>query len=428
MKQNGSKAWTVMILSADAELRGNFNDVASKHGFSIQLEMAVHAGGATGRHLERIRRFRPDLLLLDFDDDPEGGCRLAARIVEATPSTCIVGASWSESREVLVAAMRAGVSELVQKPASRPQLEESLTRIQRRLGGREATEVEEGRTFAFFGAKGGAGTTTVASNFAIHLHAQTGKRTLLVDLDLELGEVAIFLGVEPSYSVVDLLKSLHRLDEDLLETYLQSHDSGIEVLAAPYRPREARGVSTEQIREMLEYLAQQFPFVVVDVSNTLSDAAIGAFEASDELMVVSQVDVPSVRNIQRCRSIFETVSGQAKELHLVLNRYGGRGEISVEDIEEAIGSEVFWTLSSDYDSVVYSINTGRPLVMNVPSPCSQEIEGLVSRVLGTDGPAATDSAGLISRAVGRLMPRRGSSASRPAGEVTSRLAAGREAR
>lgn len=427
MESDTNKTWTAMILSADTELRGIFNETASRHGFSIQLEMSTRPDGATGRHLDRIRRFRPDLLLLDFDDDPEAGCRLATRIVEAVPSSCIVGASWSESREVLVATMRAGVSELVQKPVSRSDLEETLTRIRRRLGGREVTD-EEGRIFAFFGPKGGAGSTTVASNFAIHLHARTGKRTLLVDLDLELGEVAIFLGVEPDYSVVDLIKSLHRLDEELLDTFLQVHDSGIEVLAAPYRPREARGVSAEHVREMLEYLTQHFPFLVVDVSNTLSDAAMGAFEAADEIMVVSQVDVPSVRNIQRCRSLFDSLPGASHELHLILNRYGGKGEISVTDIEEALGSEVFWTLSSDYDSVVYSINTGRPLVMNVPSPCSREIEGLVAKTIGMDTEEEkADSEGLLSRAVGRLMPRRGANHSRSR-RVAERLTAGEGAR
>lgn len=427
METNGNKAWSAMILTTDPELRAAANESASRHGFGIQLEMSVHPANATERHLDRIRRFRPALLVLDFDDDPEAGCRLASRIIEAAPSACIVAASWSESRDVLAAAMRAGVSELVQKPVSESHLDETFARIRRRLGGRDAVD-EEGRIFAFFGPKGGAGSTTVASNFAIHLHALTAKRTLLVDLDLELGEVAIFLGLEPSYSVVDLLKSLHRLDEELLDTYLQTHDSGIEVLAAPYRPREARGVSAEHVREMLEYLSHQFPYIVVDVSNTLSDAAIGAFEAADEIMVVSQVDVPSVRNVERCRSIFEAMSGGPQKLHLVLNRYGGKGEISVEDVEEALGSEVFWTLSSDYDSVVYSINTGRPLVMNVPSPCSREIEGLVAKSLGMEGSEARDSEGLLSRAVGRLIPRRGASDTKKVSKSVARLAAGKESR
>lgn len=396
-----------MILSPDAEMRNTVNDAASRHGFDIQLEVSVHPSAVTEGHLDRIRRFRPDLLVIDFDDDVEAGCRLAARVGESLPSTSVVAASWSESREALVAAMRAGVTELLQKPVSRSTLDETLTRLRRRLGGREEEIDEDGRVVVFFGPKGGAGSTTVATNFAIHLHELTGQRTLLVDLDLELGEVAIFLGLEPRYSVVDLLKSMHRLDEELLDTYLTPHDSGLQVLAAPYEPRQARDVTIDHVREMIEYLGHRFPNVVVDVSNALGDAAIGAFEAADEIMVVSQVDVPSVRNIQRCRPVFDALPGGPRELRLVLNRFEGKGEISVRDLEEALGTDVFWTLSSDYDSVVYSINTGRPMALAVPSPCSREIRGLAERTLGWSEDEAKDSEGILSRTMGRLLPRRG---------------------
>lgn len=401
MGANGNKSLSTMILSADPELRGTVHDVASQEGFAVQLEINTRPSNVTESQLDRISQYRPAVLIIDFDDDLEAGCRVAARVVEMAPSIRIVAASWSESRESLVAAMRAGVAELLQKPVSRPHFEESLARIRRRLGDGDDGGKEEGRVIAFFGPKGGAGSTTVASNFAIHLHQLTGRETLLVDLDLELGEIAIFLGLDPRYSVVDLLQNLHRLDAELLDTFLETHDSGIAVLAAPYRPREGREVSAAHVREMLEYLSEHFPYVVVDISNSLSDASIGALEAAREIMVVTQVDIPSIRNIQRCRELFDSLPAEARDLRLILNRYGGKEKIARDDLEEALGTSVFWTLSSDYDSVVSSINTGRPLGEN-GSPCSREIRGLVAKTIGVEENAASRRGGLLSRAIGRL--------------------------
>ncbi|MBW3660039.1 MAG: hypothetical protein KY397_00195 [Gemmatimonadetes bacterium] len=136
MAEAEAESWTAMILSADGELQAIVNEVASRQGFNIQYEMSIRPGTATERHLDGIRRFRPDLVVIDFDEDSAAGCRLATRIVESASPGSVLATSW-RSREVQAAATRAGVYDLLQKPVSRLRLEETLTGIRRRLTRRE---------------------------------------------------------------------------------------------------------------------------------------------------------------------------------------------------------------------------------------------------------------------------------------------------
>jgi pilus assembly protein CpaE len=228
---------------------------------------------------------------------------------------------------------------------------------------------------------------------------------VLVDLDLELGEIALLLGTEPQFSVADLAQNLHRLDDGLLATFVQRHDSGIDLLAAPWQPREGDRISPEQVRSLLGFLRGRYDWVIVDTSNSLSLRTVAAFEAADDIFLVAQVDVPSLRNLQRCREMFDYLRGGGRAVRLVVNRFTPRGEIKLKDVTEALGMEVYWVLPNDYHSVAYSINTGKPLAMNAPSALGTEIEGLMAKFVGIAAPRK-QRRGLVSRMASRLSPNR----------------------
>lgn len=397
-----------VVISSDGELRSMVAASASRHGLGVKVEIGVPVRAVTPAHLQQIRLCDPELIVVDFDRDSEAGTTLARHLVEEHPEARIVAVAREPSRETLVSVIRAGASEFLEKPVDQEELDDALERLRRRMKGSGARP--PGRVLAFFSPKGGAGSTTVATNLAIRLRELTGATVLLADLDLELGEVAIFLGLEPRYSVVDLARNQHRLDDGLLDTMLERHDSGVEILAAPYRPRTGDEVTREQVRGILGLMRERYDWIVVDASSGLGPHAVGALEEADEIFVVVQVDVPSLRNIQRCREMFREL-GKDDVVRVVVNRYQPRGAIGLKDVEESLQREVYWTLSNDYDSVVYSINTGRPLVMNVPCACSREIDGLVGKIAGISlGPA--EEPGILERILGRFRDRR--SVPRPA--------------
>ena len=141
----------------------------------------------------------------------------------------------------------------------------------------DGPQQQPGKLFAIFSPKGGSGSTTVATNLAIHLHRLTGKRTLLVDLDLELGEIALQLGVEPRFSFIDMVRNFHRMDAELLASYIENHESGVHLLSAPYHPDRSEVVTGDQISRILQFLKRNYDYVIVDTSKLFSPATLATF-------------------------------------------------------------------------------------------------------------------------------------------------------
>jgi pilus assembly protein CpaE len=206
-----------------------------------------------------------------------------------------------------------------------------------------------------------------------------------VDLDLELGETALLLGVEPRFSFVDLVRNFHRVDAGLLASYIERHDSGVELLSAPFHPAKAETVTGDQIRQILHFLKQHYDWVVVDTSKSFTPPTLATFEQADTVFLVTNVDLPSLRNITRCLPLLERM-GQVKEddwLRIVVNRYQASDPITLKEIEKTLGIPVYWTLANDYESVMNSINSGKPVVLLDKSAFARDMKAFVTDVSGT---------------------------------------------
>ena len=241
----------------------------------------------------------------------------------------------------------------------------------------------------------------MATNLAVVLRQLTGKKTLLVDLDLELGETALMLGMRPRFNFVDLVQNFHRMDADLLASFIERHDSGVDLLSAPYHPEKAEMVSGDLIRRILLFLRQHYDYVVVDTSKSFSQATLATFEQADQVFLVTTADLPSLRNIQRGLPMMRRVLVRGEDqLRLVINRFDPKDQISVKDIERSLGLKVFWKLSNDYEAVLGSLNTGKPIVMNGTSSYSKDLKSLGVTLAGTG--AETERRGRIFGALSRL--------------------------
>jgi pilus assembly protein CpaE len=175
-----------------------------------------------------------------------------------------------------------------------------------RRGGRGRRSVG-GRTYCVFSGKGGSGSTTFAVNLAVEVHRLTRKKTLLIDLDLELGETALLLGMEPKFSIVDLIRNFHRVDAGLLASYIERSKSGVELLSAPLQPVDFESVDGERVTQILQFLKGHYDYIVIDAPKTLNTVTLSAFEASDELFLVTTPDLPSIRNVSRCLPLLGNV-------------------------------------------------------------------------------------------------------------------------
>jgi pilus assembly protein CpaE len=228
----------------------------------------------------------------------------------------------------------------------------AATRVAQKL--RKPTEQQRtsGKILAFFSPKGGGGSTTLATNLAIVVHRTTHKRTLLVDLDLEMGESALVLGVQPRFNFVDFVENFRRMDAGLLASYIERHESGVHLLSAPFQPEKAETVTADQIRRILGFLRQHYDYIIVDTPRSFA-------------------------------LLKRVLTGGPDQVRLVLNRYDPNDSISPSDVERSLGLKVFWKVSNDYEAVMGSVNSGKPIVLNGgKSSYTSDVKGLAAAVTG----------------------------------------------
>ena len=389
------------VISTDSDVRVLLRQVIDAEsevsGLQIGLEIPVPFTEIDDARLEQLRQLSPEVIFLDLDDDPVMGLKFAQFLGEGVPGRKIIAVGPTLTPEQLLQAMQAGISEYLQKPLSEDNVQEALDRLSRKLGKKvEDRKRDPAKLLAFFSPKGGTGSTCVATNVAVALHLLTRKKVLLVDLDLELGETALLLGVEPRFSFVDLVRNFHRVDAGLLASYIERHDSGVELLSAPFHPAKAETVTGDQIRQILHFLKNHYDYIIVDTSKSFSPPTLATFEQADQVYLITNVDLPSLRNITRCLPLLERMGAVKGDewLRLVVNRFQSSDPITLKEIEKTLGLSVYWTLGNDFESVMNSINAGKPIVMTDKSAFSRDLKSLVSTMTGIT-PEHADGNGLF---------------------------------
>jgi pilus assembly protein CpaE len=364
-----------------------------------------------GEALELLHKRDPELVLADFDGDPVASLRYIRLLSDARPSRVFLGTGPELPPQLLMDAMRAGVSEYLPQPVDPRDLEDALRRMARKLGrGPSGGVPGGGRIVAFTGAKGGTGVTTTAVNAAVHAHTVAGRRTLLLDLDLESGSAGVLTSVAPRYSVLDLLDNLHRLDDSLLESLVTEHASGLHVLPSPLDPSDSRDVKPDQLRTVLRLLKHHYQLIVVDLARPLSDVGREVLDHVDELYLVLNSDLPSLRNAKRILPHLQrTLEGRDAALKVVLNRVQADGEITDRDVRTALRVPVAFSLRQDDVHVLRSVNIGKPVVLNgARSRYGQDVKGLGLAIARAISPgAAVTTEGFMSRLAVSLGGRKG---------------------
>ncbi len=368
----------------------------------LVLEFPVGFNAFDEGQVEHLRKQAPDIVIVDLQDDPDLGIKFV-QFLNDTSSFRVIAAGPTLEPQMLLAAMRAGIGDYLPKPLTHEALSEALERVSTQLGRLTERARKPGRIFTFFSSKGGSGSTTVAANAAIVLHRLTGKRTLLVDLDLELGEVALVMGIQPRFNFVDLVQNFHRMDSGLLASYIEQHESGVHLLSAPFHPERAEVVSPEQIRKILQFLRQHYDYLVVDTPKSFSAMTFACIDQSDQVFVVANLDLPSLRNIQRALPMLKRALPRGEEqIRLVVNRFKEDLDISLGDVERTLGLKVYATLSNDFEAVIDSINRGKPVVLNGKSPYSQDIKSMVAQITGLRPQDERGGKGVMGRVMGRF--------------------------
>jgi pilus assembly protein CpaE len=234
----------------------------------------------------------------------------------------------------------------------------------------------------FLGAKGGAGTTTVSVNTAAEIARLSKKPTIIVDLKPCLGEVALFLGVRPRFTVLDALESLHRLDKDFLRELVSKHKSGLDILAGSDqfdRPNAQDAAATE---ELLRVLGRTYDHIIIDAGNMLNGWVMATLYTADTVFLITNPDVPSIRNAQRLVDRARQLGAGTERVKVLLNRSSDQNLIAPKQIETALGYGIFQSFSSDYRTVSTALNSGVPLALANHSELASQFNSFTRQLLG----------------------------------------------
>jgi pilus assembly protein CpaE len=377
----------LMLATADTDFEQRVR-AAFKGRFEGQLRYWREGmlGDEPSRMIEELGHRGAEVVALGPGFTPDAALQLARAIDHDRPdiSTVIVA---EPSTELLQSALHAGARDVIAPDTPSNELREAFERVldaasARRIAfdGAEEEAIDKTRVILTLCPKGGAGKTTMATNLALGLARIAPGDVVIVDLDLQFGDVASALGIAPEATFTDATRSLDKLDATTLKANLAAHSSGLYVLCAPLTPTESDDVTIEQIDKVLNLLIESFRYVVIDTASGLDEHTLAAIEFATDLILVSATDIPSIRSTQKEIEALRVIGKPDHRWHFVLNRADARTGLTIAAIETAVGINVDVAIPSSR-AVPVSLNRGMPVIESDPrAPVSLAMAQLVRRI------------------------------------------------
>ena len=339
-----------------------------------------------GELFANLNQERPEVLILGPDVPVEDALRIATVFDVQLPELSVILVGDADPDFVLLA-MRAGIRDILSPSAEPAQIRVLLERACQSFASRnrspgsavKSPEAPRGLVIGVFSPKGGVGKTTIATNIAIGLGKVAPMSVVIVDLDLQFGDVASGLYLNPEHTVTDAVSSSASRDSLVLKAFLTVHPASIYALCAPRHPEEADDITPHQITRLLEQLAEQFQYVIVDTAPGLPEIGLAALEQCTDVVWVTTMDVPSIRGLRAGLGILRRLDLLPETRHVVLNMADSKSGLSVQDVEATIGAPVDVSIPRS-KAVAFSTNRGIPVLQDGRrDPAVKGLKQLVAR-------------------------------------------------
>jgi pilus assembly protein CpaE len=338
-----------------------------------------------------IMQTQPDIALVSLDADSAKGLALVAKITSELPQCSVLVVSSSQEGSLILQAMRNGAKEFLGFPLRLEDFLSALDRIrQTHGGGRDSDgQVRSSMVLTVAGVGGGVGCTSLAINLACVIARNPRHSVAIIDLDLSLGDADIWLDIIPDYTIQDVAENITRLDYALLKRSLTKHDCGAFLLPRPVEMLTTTAITPDEFRRIVALLKATFTHLVIDVSKAYAALDLAAMDVSDTILLVTQLDLPCLRNVVRLMQHFDQHEGLGEKIKVVVNRLGLEdSQISVNKALETIGRDIYWQLPNDYATMVESRNNGVPLIREAPrAKVTRAIEQLAWSLVPSAAPA-----------------------------------------
>lgn len=351
--------------------------------------------------LEELRPGRSAVLIFGPGMADPVGLSQVASLTRSRPEVGSILVASELSTHLLQQALRSGIRDVLAAPPDTGQLLESVDRVAQTLTvgagsgpSIAANEGVQGRVITVSSTKGGSGKSVIATNLAVCLAQRATGPVVLLDADLQFGDVAILLKMAPQHTVVDAVGAIHRLDSSLMQSLLTRHEqSGLLVLPAPIEPSFADQVTADHILRIVDVLRSFCEFVVIDTPAQFNDVVLSLIEHSDDVLLVAGMDIPNIKNVKLGLQTLRLLSIAASKLRLVLNRANSKVKLDVGEVERTLQLKADALIPSDI-VVPQSVNKGIPAVLEAPkSSVARAFEDLAGLFI----PATASSAKSKSR-------------------------------
>lgn len=330
---------------------------------------------------------QPDVILFNVDMPGHEGIAVAEVFSMEFPKSSLILITNSDSKRVLRHALKVGAKEVITMPIEDDRLYRLIIRVFQRETERQGLFTVEKKIkpqfkiITVFSTKGGVGKTTIALNLAIFIRKLTGKRTVLVDLDLMSGNVGLMAGVPTKISIRDVVDELATIDAQSLDNYCAEHSSGLRILPAPSNPELATFIGAEDVEKTLQLLAETYNYIIIDSPNYFHDTVIPGLEIAQDILLVTTLDLAAIQNMKQCMEMLANLNLKNK-VKVIVNRVGYTGGIKIKDIEEELGTTAFNVIPNFEKVAINAVNMGSPIaVSSKNASVLYSFENMASRLL-----------------------------------------------
>ena len=326
---------------------------------------------------EAIKNSQNSIVIMDISEEFAELNEIADNIKLCTSKIIITSLDYSTN--TIIKALRLGAKEFLPKPI----LKDDLIRVLTILNSVSAeNDSSQSKIISVYSNKGGIGKTTIAVNLAAELARVTKDKVALIDLNLQLGDISTFLNLNPPFDVNYVMRKLVDKSEDILIKGFEKYkDTSLYILADPSYIEQSESITPAMVTTLFAALKKVFSYIVIDMSSSIDPISLKILDSSDWILFTTIVNIPAIRNAQRCLNLFRSRKYPKDKVKIIINRYMDNDEINLEDIENTLGETIYWKIPNNYFTIMEAINKGETITeINAKSNIGNNFRDFATRV------------------------------------------------
>ncbi|MBQ2611522.1 AAA family ATPase [bacterium] len=304
-----------------------------------------------------LKELNNALFVVDLSEYEEEVLNMANKVSSANPKIKIIGLSLKNDTNTYIKAMRSGIEEVLQIPIVKDKFIEAI-----KTKDDSESKQQKGKTISIFSNKGGVGKTSMAMNLALELAKCTKENIALLDLNFQLGDVATFWNLNPTFNISYMLENSNKLSKDFMLSAFEKYDNtSLYILANPPFYKSADRVSVENIEKLVSAMQKVFSYIIIDTSTGFGNKIMKVLEMSDLIFFMTTVSLPALRNCQKCLEMLEETGIGKDKAEIIINRYMETDDVKIEDVETLLRKKIYWKIPNNYFIMMEAINKGVPI-------------------------------------------------------------------